>query len=273
LIDESVKIPAMPALAPGLDPAALPRWQGGRPLKRWRYVGVYGPELMCCFGVVSIAGLPQSFWAVWDRTAGRLHERTRLRSGAVRLTEGGIAIDLAFDERGAEPVEVVSAHGASEIWTRKRAGMAFNGSVVLDGAERPLNAHGIVDDSAGYHARHTVWSWCAGVGVAQGGAGVAWNLVTGVHDGPTGSERAVWVDGAVTEAPPVRFDEALTSVAAVDGSFALACHAEAVRQRNDNLLIMRSRYRQPFGTFTGSLPGGIVLADGYGVMEHHDAYW
>jgi hypothetical protein len=27
------------------------------------------------------------------------------------------------------------------------------------------------------------------------------------------------------------------------------------------------------GTFTGSLPGGIELEHGLGVMEHHDAVW
>jgi hypothetical protein len=36
---------------------------------------------------------------------------------------------------------------------------------------------------------------------------------------------------------------------------------------------VRSRYRQPFGTFSGALPGGIELADGYGVMEEHDVWW
>ena len=29
-----------------LPPGPMPRRVGTRPLKRWRYVGVYGPELM-----------------------------------------------------------------------------------------------------------------------------------------------------------------------------------------------------------------------------------
>ena len=41
----------------------------------------------------------------------------------------------------------------------------------------------------------------------------------------------------------------------------------------ENLLIVRSRYRQPFGTFAGALPGGIELAAGVGVMERHEALW
>ena len=67
--------------------------------------------------------------------------------------------------------------------------------------------------------------------------------------------------------PPCRFAADLSSV---DN---LRFHAEAVRERNDNLLLLRSRYRQPFGTFSGVLPGGIELTEGYGVMEDHEAWW
>src|SRR4051794_41978853 len=76
----------------------------GRPLKRWRYVGVYGAGVMLCAGVVRVAGLPQCFWAVWDRGAGVLRERTRMRPGtvalalgAVRVRDGGGAIDVALE--------------------------------------------------------------------------------------------------------------------------------------------------------------------------------
>ena len=47
----------------------------------------------------------------------------------------------------------------------------------------------------------------------------------------------------------------------------------SAREENRNLLLLRSRYRQPFGTFAGSLPGGGELAEGYGVMEEHEAWW
>ncbi|MCW2990804.1 MAG: hypothetical protein JWM73_1398 [Solirubrobacterales bacterium] len=255
-------------------------WRDGRPLKRWRYVGVYGADLMCCFGSVSIGGLPQSFWAVWDREAKVLRERTRFRAGRVQLADGrvrvrdrGVAIDLAFDEREGIPIEIRSPHGSSEIWTRKRAGLRFAGSVVLDGIERPLVARGVIDDSAGYHARETAWSWSAGVGTGEGGEELAWNLVDGVHDAPTGSERAIWVDGQPYEPPPVRFDTALTTVASADGGVALACAHESVRRRDDNVIVMRSRYEQPFGTFSGALPNGLRLAEGFGVMERHDVRW
>jgi hypothetical protein len=37
-------------------------------------------------------------------------------------------------------------------------------------------------------------------------------------------------------------------------------------------VFMRYEYRQPFGRFTGLVPGH-ELARGLGVMEHHDATW
>jgi hypothetical protein len=47
----------------------------------------------------------------------------------------------------------------------------------------------------------------------------------------------------------------------------------SARESNLNLLVMRNRYRQPFGEFSGSLPGNLRLAEGYGVMEEHDVRW
>jgi hypothetical protein len=120
-----------------------------------------------------------------------------------------------------------------------------------------------VDDTAGYHARHTAWDWSAGAGRAADGRPVAWNLVSGVHDGPRASERTVWLDGVAHEAPPVLFSAALDAV----GGLRFA--GEAQRARRDRLLLVRSAYRQPFGTFQGVLPGGVALAEGHGVMERH----
>ncbi len=84
---------------------------------------------------------------------------------------------------------------------------------------------------------------------------LAWNLVAGVNDPPIGSERAVWVDGAPSEPAPVRFAADLSEIVAGDGS-RLCFAAEAQRRRKENLLIVSSDYTAPFGTFSGTLPGG-----------------
>jgi hypothetical protein len=194
-------------------------------------------------------------------------------TGRVRVRDRGVRIDLAFDEDEVPGVETVSPHGSSYVWTRKRAGLAVTGDVVVDGAEHRVVARGVLDDSAGYHARHTAWCWSAGVGATVDGMPVGWNLVDGVHDAPQDSERTVWLAGRPTEVGPVRFGEGLEEVAATDGSWGLRFAVEAVREREDRLGPLRSRYEQPFGTFSGTLPGGVGLAEGFGVMERHDVRW
>ena len=49
--------------------------------------------------------------------------------------------------------------------------------------------------------------------------------------------------------------------------------AETERIRSENRMLVRYEYRQPFGRFSGTLPGGLRLSGGLGVMEHHDAHW
>jgi Protein of unknown function (DUF2804) len=266
-------------------------FRGSRPLKRWRYVGIFCEELMGCVATVQIGPARQSFWALKLRGENGMRERTRLlrRHAAVELSEGqapggisshtgrvrvqgvGVALDLLLEEQAG--IEVVCPHGRAEIWTRKQAGCAAHGTLALDGGSpRSLEALAVIDDTAGHHARQTEWRWTAGVGESPDGIALGWNLVVGVNDPARGSERAVWVAGEPHEAPPVSFAPDLSQVRCEDGS-ELYFRAEAERARKDNLLIVRSDYRAQFGGFSGILPGGIPLAHGRGVVEHHRARW
>ena len=74
-----------------LPPARMPPLRAGRPLKRWRYAGVYTPELMLCVGDARVAGLPQRWWAV-ALPDGRLFERTTQRRGGVRLSRERVQV-------------------------------------------------------------------------------------------------------------------------------------------------------------------------------------
>ena len=256
----------------------MPIVRGGRPLKRWTYVGVYDEALMLCAGAVRIGPLRQCFWAVWDPAAGRLHERTRVvRTGVVtvdrfraRVRDGAVVVDLALDP--GPPVEVISPHGSEYVWTRKLGGVRARGRVALDGRERRIDARAVVDESAGYHARETAWEWSAGVGTTRDGRPLAWNLVDGIHDARRNSERSVWIDGAAHEVGPVRFAPDLAAIEGPSGE-TLRFQQQAERRRDDNLLVLRSVYRHPFGCFTGILPDRFDLAEGFGVMERHLARW
>jgi Domain of unknown function (DUF2804), C-terminal len=265
---------ARPAALAGLalPPAPMPARDGLRPLKAWRYVGLFGAELMVCAAVVRVGPARQSFWAVWDRERGRLQERTALLRGPVALSPGHVRVadrDVQFELWLEETsgIETVCASGNSYAWTRKQGGVPARGRIMLDGEPRALDGRAVIDDTAGYYERHTQWHWAAGIGTASDDRVVAWNLVDGVNDPAHDSERTVWVDGVPSEAPAVEFASDLSRVGE------LRFHSEAVRARKENLVVVRSDYRQPFGTFSGSLPGGLELAEGYGVMEAHEAWW
>jgi Protein of unknown function (DUF2804) len=264
-------------------------FHGTRPLKRWRYVAIFGEELMACAAQVQIGPARQSFWAILTRPGGRLRERTHMLRrrdtvelparasggqpvpGRLRIDDQGVLLDLILEEEAG--IEADCPHGGDRVWTRKQAGIAARGTLSLDGGpSREIRARAVIDDTAGYHARRTEWWWTAGVGEAEDGVALAWNLVSGVNDPPRGSERAVWVAGQPREPPPVDFAADLSCIRCEDGS-ELRFLAEAERCRRENLLVVRSEYRAPFGTFSGALPGAIPLARGLGVVEHHRARW
>lgn len=268
-----------------VPPARQPLLHKGLMRKRWRYVGYYGDDVMLCAAVVGIGVFNHTFWSVWDRKAndgeGRVFEHTRLRPGkpevrldgpSVEIRAGGVRADLTFGE--SEAIEVASPSGRGWGWTRKSAGVPLSGRIEAGGRTFEVDGFGVDDQSAGFHARHTAWFWSAGIGTAADGSALGWNLVEGVNDSPTRSERTIWVDGVPREPAPVSFDgleavrfEGDTGEPGLKFEF-----GGAERRRRDNFGLIRSHYVHRFGTFTGFLDG-VELATGAGVMEEHDVVW
>jgi hypothetical protein len=186
----------------------------------------------------------------------------------LEIDSPGLRASLRLGE--VAPIESICPSGSGWGWTRKRAGVPVEGTVEVPGRRWEISAHGVDDESAGYHRRRTSWRWSAGVGRAVDGRALAWNLVEGVNDPARNSERAIWVDGEPSEPEPVAF----RGVEGIDlaGAERLDFASESAHARDENFLLFSSRYRHRFGTFSGSL-GGLQLAEGFGVMEEHDAVW
>lgn len=249
----------------------------GQLRKSWRYVGVFAEQLMLCAARVQVGPLKQSFWVLLDRESGRQWSHTALLPGSEQVTLAGARLEIDGPGLRAslwlgevDPIEVTCPSGRASAWTRKRAGMPVEGTVEIPGRRWQIAGRGIDDESVGHHQRHTHWRWSAGAGESVEGRNLAWNLVEGINDPSQGSERAIWVDGEPTEPPPVRF-RGLDGIELPDGA-TLDFDPESEHKRNDNYLLIRSRYRHRFGSFSGVL-GGLTLASGLGVMEEHDALW
>jgi len=255
----------------------MPLRRDGQLRKRWRYVGVFGTELMLCAARAQVGPLGQSFWVLWDRDEGRHLAHTSLRPGSREVRMDGASIEIearglrASLELGeSTPIESICPSGSGWGWTRKRAGVPVSGTVEAGGRRRQVDALAVDDESAGYHRRHTSWLWSAGVGKSFDNRTLAWNLVEGINDPRQGSERAIWVDGQPYEPAPVSFCgmEAIECI----GGERLEFAAECERARDENFLLVRSRYRHRFGAFSGSLDS-LRLIEGLGVMEDHQAVW
>jgi hypothetical protein len=265
-----------------LPPDKMPSRLAGSTRKQWRYVAAFSEQFMLCAARVQVGPVGQTFWAVVDRERGELHENTRLRLPGMRgevwreeetdHVMAGEEVRIRLDCGEASWVESVCPSGSGAyVWTRKRSDVPIHCDVRVGERRWKLDARGVEDESAGYHPRHTVWSWSAGVGRTVDGRSVGWSLVSGINDPPRNSERAIWLDQQPSEPGQVAF-EGLDAIAFDDGS-RLEFAAERERHRKDNLLLARYEYRQPFGSFSGTLPGGLRLERGLGVVEHHDALW
>jgi hypothetical protein len=255
----------------------MPLRSHGQMRKRWRYVGLYAAEGMLCAARASVGPLSQCFWIFWDRQNDRCFANTRLRPGTNEVRMDGAAIAIAARDVRAQlslgeaaPVEAICPSGSGWGWTRKRAGVPMQATVEVEGRRWELTGYGVDDESAGYQQRRTSWHWSAGVGRAADGRPLAWNLVEGINDPASKSERAVWIDDTPQEPGPVSF-EGLQAVRFSSGA-RLDFNRGTEFARADSFVLVRSSYRHLFGDFSGSLDG-IELAEGFGVMEQHDALW
>ena len=255
----------------------MPLFDHGQLRKRWRYIAVFAEELMLCAARAEVGPTTQCFWVLWDRERRRQWAHTNPLPGSrevifegPRLEIDGPGLRASLELGEVAAIEATCPSGKSLAWTRKRAGVPVAGTAEVPGRCWQVDGRGIDDESAGHHQRHTSWRWSAGVGESVEGRNLAWNLVEGINDPPQGSERAIWIEGEPTEPRPVRF-RGLDGIELPEAE-SLEFNSESEHGRDDNYLLIRSRYRHRFGSFAGTL-GGLTLASGLGVMEEHAALW
>jgi hypothetical protein len=304
------------AQLPGLGPLrAVPAVRALR-RKAWRFVGVFRDDLVLAAAVADVGylGLAWTYVAEGSRIVergwkapgalgmkvggaagttvalapGRLVTLASKHGGGLTVAidlPGIVAnLDLAAD---STPLTVVSdvARGAGlHGITVKSAGVLAQGVVEVEGRGYTLDdARACVDWTEAYFPRKTAWLWATASGIALDGRPFGFNLARGVHDDARGrfNENALWLDGTPSALPPVHFTPGKGStpwsIHSSDGAVDLVFESRGERAENVNYYLVRSRYRQPFGTFTGRLRdarGREVRFEGVpGVTEDHECVW
>ena len=243
----------------------------------------------------SAIGLPGGFDV--NDCAGEGHHarfRSRRMSATFRRSPGSstyvfemrapsVAFDLRMDSQGAPPpiAAVAEIAGGTVNVTQKGALLATRGTVTI--AQRRYEMDGALggyDHTSGLLARHTAWKWAFAMGRAKTGERVAFNLVEGFVGEP---ECAMWIDGALAPLAEGRFEHDPARpldewrLKTRDDGVALRFSPGAMHADDTNLGIVRSRFVQPVGVYSGTIraPGREPLEiDGVlGVTEDQDVVW
>jgi hypothetical protein len=215
-----------------------------------------------------------------------------LRDLPTASNEPWLDIDLTL-EAGVAPaltaVSPVHADGGLVTSTIKTSTMNSWGTITLHGEGAPQTLSldggaGAMDYTNGFLPRHTYWQWASSTGRLADGRMFGLNLVSqfaGVGDDT--AENAVWLDGALVPLDPgcrVLFDKHDLSkpwtIRTVDGGVHLQFQPLSIHRESLNLGLIRSRFVQPTGVFTGHVMvegERIVLDRMPGVVEDQDIVW
>jgi hypothetical protein len=158
----------------------------------------------------------------------------------------------------------------------------LKGSLRIDQQEvvfSQSDSYGLIDIHKGFYPYVMKWHWACGGGYDGKNRLLGFNLTDNqVKDQENYNENCIWIDNRLKLLPPVKFSfnkekllepwEIKDSCGMVDLRF----KPEVIRKVDVNALIIESRYRAPFGTFSGHLrtDGGqeISIRDFFGMCEN-----
>ncbi|HYX91046.1 MAG TPA: DUF2804 domain-containing protein [Myxococcaceae bacterium] len=168
--------------------------------------------------------------------------------------------------------------------TQKRAALQASGALRI-GHRRVSLDGGIagVDYTNGLLARNTRWHWAMMNGRLVDGTPIGLNLVEGINDvNAACNENALWLGDQLHPLPRARFRPGAFPtrdawrVETVDDSVSLRFEPVHTHRDERDLKIVRSRFLQPLGLFSGTIRAvgrTLEIRDLGGVTEIQDILW
>ncbi len=284
--------------------------------KRWVYVIIAKPPLLVAACVVDLSYSGTAFAFAYDSAQKRMladvsslgmrarvsdtaqagcfatfHSRALSISFGRKLGETTYSLEVdspAFDVRAimdsasAPPsLTAVSEVGRGRVsTTEKRALLSARGTIRIGNVDRSLDGGlAAYDYTHGVLPRRTRWNWAFLLGSDDRGEPIAVNLVQGFMGE---SECAAFSQNEIHPLAEGRFtfdrERPLGAwkVDTTDDRTTLGFSPGAVHQERKNLGIVRSRFIQPVGTFSGTIDLGsrlVRVAHALGVVEDQDVLW
>lgn len=190
-----------------------------------------------------------------------------------------IQIKLSLTENGQGSTTIAPAGDRPFHHTYKNLLLPAAVEATIDG--KAISYHGRIgglDFSKGYPPRHTFWNWASLNAKTDTGVEFGINLV---GDFNNSIENALWTGGKVLPLSQATFsygrpvEKSTWQIATLDGTLNMKFTPRGVRGEDINAVVMMSKFKQPFGTFTGTvrLEGVLHNFTGHGVVEEHMAKW
>lgn len=182
-----------------------------------------------------------------------------------------------------QPLVQVSPVAPNRPFYTHKSVCPVEGRVTVGGREVKLDPErdvAIMDTQKTYYPHRFFWKWATFGGRDDGGRLLGMNACQNlITDDEAWNENCTWVDGKMTLLPAARFefDERAVlepwRVRTTDKAMELEFLPEGERHGKMSVGVLMSDFHQPFGKFTGKMPGpggAEFRADGlFGLCEHH----
>ena len=228
-----------------LPPGRMPLLRGGRPLKRWTWVGAFGPDVMLCAAVARIGPLATSWWAVWDGSgAARADGAARARRDALAGADPGRAVARRWATRprsrwSRRTARSTRGRASAAAWPcaarRSAARSTRSGWSTSRPATTPATPRGGGRRASASPRRASRWRGTSSTGCTTASP----------------SERTVWVGGEPHEVAPARVRRAARGRRP---ALHRRGHAVAAREPPDRLLGLRAAVRRVHRRAAGGGP-------------------
>jgi hypothetical protein len=305
----------LPALVGGLEDGLWAGVVGSDPrdgrrgrTRRWSYAAAGAPDVAVGAAVVDLGIASTAFaWCLADdqlltweakgipRLSARVGTTSATSAGfrgrGARVAigpDGALRVDVPVDggrltahvdvDADQPAVCVTPTPGGGWNVTQKAAGERARIHVTTPTSQFAVRGGTWRDWTLGAQDRDTTWRWAAGAGHADDGRRVGLNVSTGMNE--LVGEDVVWWDGVpypldVRVLAPTG-DRFAGDWEVAGPGWGITLDSAGARAADEDLWLVRSRYVQPVGTFTGTLPdpdGMAVPVTLVGVTEDHAARW
>ncbi len=206
---------------------------------------------------------------------GRFYINIRLKGGQ-RLPPIEAAFETLHEDGMVEPIVVSIPFGSNRGMYSHKCLMPMQGHMSIGGSGTQFERNesfGIIDDHKGFYPYVMRYDWLTAAGYTQSGQLMGFNLTANQSIDPCRyNENCLWIDGRMHLLPPVKFsrqagDDDRWLVRDRYGMVDLSFQPVSMQNIDTNVLLIRVRYRGPFGYCSG------FIKDRYGVRHEFDGFF